>query len=140
METDSKEGLITRYINHISDNKIRILIIFMIYVLICFVACSLGMLASFAAQPGGITQKNAFIAPLIGPWSQTLPPNSHPVRTWSEKYKTFAVILAIVLPLSMLGSFLFIDFLLSYTSTVIAILSLILWILLGLGKVLSQLA
>ena len=140
METDSKPGLVTRYINHINDNKIRILIIFMIYVIICFIACSLGVLASFTAQSGGITQTNALIAPLIGPWSQTLPPNSHPVRTWPENFRIFVIILTIVLLLSMLGSFLFINFLLSYISTVIAMLSLIIWVLLGFGKVLSQLA
>ena len=140
MENKTKSGLTARYINHIDDNKTRILIIFSIYFLICISACSLNVFVSHGAQPGGITQKNALITTLIGPWSQTLSPNPHPVKTWSEKYKTFAQILVVVLVLSILGSFLFIDSLLSYTSTVIAIASLSIWVLCGFVKVLSQLA
>ena len=143
METNDKTAFgefIDRLIDYISENKTRILIIFAIYISIIFAACALGVFLSFGAQPGGITQVNAFIAPLIGPWSQVLEPNSHHVGSWSERYKMFAIILTVILVICLTGSLLFMNFWLSYMSTVIAFLSLIIWVLSGLAKVVSQLS
>ena len=57
----------------------RILILSVVYGLLFIVPAFFGVLISYAAQPGGISQYNAFLAPILGPWSQILPPNSHPV-------------------------------------------------------------
>jgi len=118
----------------------RLLLLSVIYGLIClFVAC-FGVLLSYTAQPGGITQSNAFIAPFLGPWSQILPPNSHPVSVWSAEYALFTKCLTVVLVLSMAGSC-FVTFRwLRYTSTGIAVLTLVVWVLAGLMKVVSQLS
>ena len=116
------------------------IIISVIYGLLClFVAC-FGVLLSYTAQPGGITQSNAFIAPFLGPWSQILPPNSHPVSVWSAEYALFAKCLTAVLVLSIAGSYLAIYRWLRYTATGIAVISLLVWVLAGLMKVVSQLS
>jgi hypothetical protein len=103
------------------------------------VPANLGVLISFTAQPGGISQSNAFIAPFFGPWSQTLWPNLHPVSTWSAEYALFAKGLTAVLVLSIIGSYLPSDCWLRYPATGMAILALVVWVLAGLMKVVSQL-
>ena len=111
-----------------------------VYNLIIFIAAFLGVLISFTAQPGGISQPNAFIAPFLGPWAQTLGPNPHPVSTWSAEYDLFAKCLTAILVLSVIGSFLAANDLLRYTATGVAVVSLIIWVLAGLMKVVSQLS
>ena len=118
----------------------RILLLSVVYGLICLVVACFGVLLSFTAQPGGISQYNAFIAPFLGPWSQILPPNSHPVSVWSAEYALFAKCLTAVLVLSIAGSYLVIYRWLRYTSTGIAVISLVVWVLAGLMKVVSQLS
>jgi hypothetical protein len=120
-------------------SKRRILSLSVTYGLLCLLAACFGVLLSFAAQPGGITQSNAFIAPFLGPWSQTLPPNPHPVSTWSAEHAAFAKCLTVVLVLSIVGSYLASSRWLTYTSTGVAVLTLVAWVLAGLMKVVSQL-
>jgi len=117
----------------------RVLLTIM-YGLLFLLPAFLGVLLSFTAQPGGITQSNAFLAPFLGPWSQTLPPNSHPVSTWSAQHELFAKCLTVILVFSIAGSYFIRSFWLGYTSTVVAVLALVVWVLAGLGKVVSQLA
>jgi hypothetical protein len=117
----------------------RILILSVIYGLLLLIPANLGVLISFTAQPGGINQSNAFIAPFLGPWAQTLQPNPHPVSTWSAEYDLFTKCLTLVLVLSIIGSFLVPNDLLRYTATSVAVVSLIIWVLAGLMKVVSQL-
>jgi len=119
--------------------KHRFLFLLVVYGLICLLPACLGMLISLAAQPGGITQSNAFLAPFLGPWSRTLPPNPHPASTWSAQYAAFARFLAVVLALSVAGSCLACSRFLRYTSTGIAVVALVVWVLAGLLKVVSQL-
>lgn len=117
----------------------RILILLVVYGLLFIVPSFLGVLISFTAQPGGISQSNAFIAPFLGPWAQTMRPNPHPVSTWSAEYALFAKCLTAILVLSIIGSFLIPNDLLRYTATSVAVLTLIVWVLAGLMKVVSQL-
>jgi hypothetical protein len=117
----------------------RIIILLFVYGLLLLVPANLGVLISFTAQPGGISQPNAFIAPFLGPWAQTLPPNSHPISTWSAGYDLFARCMTVILVLSIVGSFLIPNDLLRYTATSVAVVSLIIWVLAGLMKVVSQL-
>jgi len=117
----------------------RILILFVVYGVLLVIPAFCGVLLSFTAQPGGISQTNAFIAPFLGPWSQTLPPNPHPVSMWSAEYSLFAKCLTAVLVLSIIGSCLATDRLLMYAATSTAVLALIIWVLAGLMKVVSQL-
>jgi len=117
----------------------RIIILSVIYGLLLLVPAFFGVLLSFTAQPGGISQSNAFVAPFLGPWSQTLRPNPHPVSTWSAEYSLFAKCLTAVLALSVIGSYLATNDWLRYPAAGIAILALVVWGLAGLGKVVSQL-
>ncbi|MCP4609348.1 MAG: hypothetical protein GY845_11610 [Planctomycetes bacterium] len=120
--------------------KNRIIILSIIYGLIFLLAGLLGVVISFSAQPGGISQSNAFIAPFLGPWSQTLRPNPHPVSTWSAEYALFAKSLTIVLVLSLAGSYLTANGWFRHISSGIAVLVVVIWVLDGLVKVVSQLA
>jgi uncharacterized membrane protein YphA (DoxX/SURF4 family) len=117
----------------------RILILLVVYGLLFVIPAFCGVLLSFTAQPGGISQSNAFLAPFLGPWSQTLTPNPHPVSTWSAEYELFAKSLTAVLVLSIVGSCLAIGRLLKYSATGIAVFTLVIWVLAGLMKVVSQL-
>ena len=109
-------------------SKRRILILSFLYGLLCFLAALFGVLLSLAAQPGGITQLNAFLAPFLGPWSQTLPPNPHPVSTWTAKYALFAKSLSLGLAFSLAGSYIAPGRWLKNASAGIAILLLIIWV------------
>jgi hypothetical protein len=117
----------------------RILILLVVYSLLLLVPAFLGVLISFTAQPGGISQSNAFIAVFLGPWAQTLRPNPHPVSTWSAEYELFAKCMTAVLVLSIIGSFLAANIWLKYPAIVMAVVTLVIWVLAGLMKVVSQL-
>ena len=117
----------------------RIMVLLFIYGLLFLFPAFFGVLLSYTAQPGGISQSNAFLAPFLGPWSQILPPNSHPVSVWSAQYSLFAQCLTAVLVLSVIGSCLATKDWLSYPAAGIAVLVLVVWALAGLGKVVSQL-
>jgi hypothetical protein len=117
----------------------RILILSVVYGLLLLIPANLGVLMSFTAQPGGISQADAFIAPFLGPWAQTLRPNPHPVSTWSAEYALFAKFLSAVLVLSIIGSYLPGNRWLRYPATGMAVLALIIWVLAGLMKVVLQL-
>ena len=119
--------------------KRRILLLSVMYGLLFLFPALFGLLLSFEAQPGGITQSNAFRAPFLGPWSQTLPPNPHPVSTWSPGRAAFAKCLTVVLVFSIAGSYLALNRWLRYASTGLAVLALAFWVLAGLVKVVSQL-
>jgi hypothetical protein len=118
----------------------RTLILSVVYGLLLLVPAFFGVLLSFTAQPGGISQSNAFIAPFLGPWSQTLRPNPHPVSTWSAEYELFAKCLTAVLVLSIIGSYLVTNDWLRYPLTGVAVVGLIIWVLVGLMKVVVQLS
>ena len=45
----------------------RIIILSVIYGLLLLVPAFFGVLLSFTAQPGGISQSNALVAPFLGP-------------------------------------------------------------------------
>lgn len=117
----------------------KIIILSVIYGLLLLVPAYLGVLISFTAQPGGISQYNAFVAPFLGPWAQTLRPNPHPVSTWSAEYEMFAKCLAAVLAISVIGSYLAIKHWLLYPATSMAVCALVVWVLAGMMKVISQL-
>jgi len=117
----------------------RILILSVVYGLLLLVPAFFGVLISYTAQPGGISQYNAFLAPFLGPWSQILPPNSHPMSTWSAQYSLFTKLLTAVLAVSIIGSCLATDRWLRYTATGTAVFVIIIWVLAGLMKVVLQL-
>ena len=117
----------------------RFLLLSIIYGLICLLSAFFGQGLSYAAQPGGITQSNAFVAPFLGPWSQTLPPNAHAVSEWSLQYTVFAKCLTVVLAFSLVASWFATTPWLRHMSTGVAILTLLVWVLSGLLKVVSQL-
>jgi hypothetical protein len=119
--------------------KRRILVLSITYGLLCLLPAFFGVLLSLTAQPGGITQSNAFLAVFLGPWSQTLPPNPHPVSVWSAEYALFAKCLTVVLVFSLAGSYLGFSRFLRFASTCIAVPTLVVWALSGLVKVVSQL-
>jgi len=118
----------------------RIIILSFVYGLLFIGPAFFGVLISYTAQPGGISQYNAFLAPFLGPWSQILPPNSHRVSTWSAQYALFARLLTVVLVFSVIGSCLAGYRWLRYTATGIAVIVIIVWVLAGLMKVVMQLS
>jgi len=115
-------------------------LLFTIYGLIFLIASLFGLILSFAAQPGGISQSNAILAPFLGPWSQILPPNPHPVSTWSAEKALFAKSLTLALVLSLAGSYLTANGWFRHISSGIAVFIVVIWVLAGLMKVVSQLA
>jgi len=117
----------------------RIILLSVIYGLLFLLPAFCGVLLSFTAQPGGISQSNAFLAPFLGPWSQTLPPNPHPVSVWSAKYSLFAKCLTAILVFSLVGSCLATDSWLGHTSTGTAVFVIVVWVLAGLLKVVLEL-
>jgi ABC-type spermidine/putrescine transport system permease subunit I len=120
-------------------SKRRILLLSLLYGTFCLLAACFGVLLSFAAQPGGISHGNAFLAPFLGPWSQTLPPNPHPVSVWSAQYALFARCLTVVLAFALAGTYLATSRWLRYTAIALAVPALVIWVLAGLLKVVSQL-
>ena len=120
--------------------KNRIIILSIIYGLLFLVFGLSGVVISFAAQPGGISQSNAFVAPFLGPWSQILRPNPHPVSTWSAEYELFTKSLTVVLALCLAWSYIAVNDTPRYMSIIIAVPVLVIWVLAGLMKVVSQLA
>jgi len=120
------------------ERRTRVLLI--AYAVLCLLPAIGGVLLSLTAQPGGISAPNAFLAPFFGPWSQALAPNPHPPDTWSPPYTAFARCLAITLAFSLVGSLLVPRGWLRTLATLIAVPTLILWLLTGLMKVVSQLA
>ena len=117
----------------------RAVILSIVYLVLCLVFALFGYMLSFAAQPGGITHTNAFAAPFLGPWAQTLPPNPHPVSTWTAEYNLFARCLAVALGLSLAGSYLAPGRWLRTMSTGMAFFALVPWLFVGLMKVVQQL-
>ena len=117
----------------------RLLLLSILYGFLCLFPAFFGVFLSFTAQPGGITHSNALLAPFLGPWSQTLPPNPHPVSVWSAEYGAFARCLTVVLAFSLAGSCLTPNRWLRYTATGLAVLALVVWVIAGLMKVVSQL-
>lgn len=117
----------------------RILALALVYGTLCLVAACFGMVMSFAAQPGGISHANAFLAPFLGPWSQTLPPNPHPVSVWSAQYALFAKMLTLILAFALAGSVLSVSRWLRNLSIAVGVPALVIWVLAGLMKVVSQL-
>jgi len=118
----------------------RIIILSFVYGLLFLVPAFFGVLISYTAQRGGISQYNAFLAPFLGPWSQILPPNSHRVSVWSAQYALFARLLTVVLVFSVIGSCLVAYRWLRYTATGIAVIVIIVWVLAGLMKVVVELS
>jgi hypothetical protein len=94
---------------------------------------------SATGQPGHITSGNAFLAPFMGPWSETLPPNAHPVSGWPPQQIDKAVILSVatggVILLSCVtrGKS-------AVTATVLAVLLLLVWVGHGIMKVILELS
>jgi len=118
----------------------RIIILSFVYGLLFLLPAFLGVLISYTAQPGGISQYNAFLAPFFGPWAQILPPNSHPVSGWTAQYSLFAKLLTAVLVLSIIGSALAGYRWLRYTATGIAVCVIMFWTFVGFMKVVVQLS
>jgi len=107
---------------------------------IVLVASSLGVLVSFIAQPGGIGQLNAFLAPILGPWSKCLKPNA--ARVASPEVLKLALFTLLFLGVSVFtaigGNHLKKRYLRIITRCV-GYAAIVLWCLCGLHKVVVEL-
>ena len=121
------------------SSKRGIFLLTIVYAGVCLLAACCGMVFSFGAQRGGISQANAFLAPLMGPRSQTLSPNPHPVSVWSPQYALFARCLTVILAFALIGSYLGVSRWLRRTAIALAVPSLVIWVLAGLMKVVLEL-
>ena len=109
------------------------------YVLALLIPALLAVPLSAGGQPGHITGPNAFLAPIMGPWSETLPPNAHPVSGWPPQQLDKAVFLS-----AAIGCLLLLSQVTrgktAVFATVLAASLLILWAGLGMMKVLLELS
>ena len=104
------------------------------------VAGAVGTAISQSAQPGGIGPVNAFLCPLLGPWSQVLPPNPHPVSGWSQTYFAGVVLWTVALVACLVGSCLSRIDLLRWATAALSVILITLWMLAGMLRVIMQLA
>jgi hypothetical protein len=111
----------------------------MCYVLTLIVPALLAVPLSATGQPGHITAGNAFFAPIMGPWSETLPPNAHPVSVWPPGQINKAAILSALLGIPILLSFV-LKGKSGVAAFVLAVLLLLVWAGHGLIKVILELS
>lgn len=109
------------------------------YALALMIPALLAVPLSAGGQPGHISAANAFLAPIMGPWSETLPPNAHPVSVWTPHLFNKAVILSVTLAVLILLSYVT-KGKVAVTATVPAVLLLLVWAGHGMIKVLIELS
>lgn len=109
------------------------------YALALVMPALLAVPLSAGGQPGHITAGNAFLAPFLGPWSETLPPNAHPVSGWPPQQINKAVILSIAIGVPILLSCLT-KGKIAGTATVLGVLLLLVWAGHGMIKVIIELS
>ena len=104
------------------------------------VAGAVGTAISQSAQPGGIGPGNAFLCPLLGPWSRVLPPNPHPVSGWSQTHRAAVQLWTLALVLCLACSCLTRVDWLRWATTGLSVILITLWVLAGMLRVIMQLA
>lgn len=109
-----------------------------VWLCILMSAATYGTLLSTGGQPGHITAKNAFIAPLIGPWSHTLPPNARSVGAWPAHEVLAAVVMTVLMVLSVTLSCLSHIRIVTVLSRVLSAPFLLFWVIQGLLKVILE--
>ncbi len=110
------------------------------YILVFLVASALAVLISLGAQPGGINRINAFIAPIIGPWSKCLPPNS--AELTAQELHTFSIytfLFIVIVLFSSIASYYLKNRWIRIIVKLIGYVVIATWCLRGIGKVLSEL-
>lgn len=107
---------------------------------VVLVAGAVASTISRSAQPGGIGPGNAFLCPLLGPWSQVLRPNPHPVSGWSQANLAGVVLWTLALVACLLCSCLSRIDLLRWATAGLSAILITLWVLAGMLRVIVQLA
>lgn len=116
-----------------------VLILIGIWLCILVSAATYGAFLSTGGQPGHITATNAFIAPLIGPWSHTLPPNARSVGAWPAREVLTAVVMTALLVLCVAFSCLNHVRVVTVLSRVLSVPFFLVWVIQGLLKVILEL-
>ena len=110
------------------------------YALVFLAASALAVLVSLAAQPGGISQANAFLAPLIGPWSRCLPPNrAHLDAAEIKRFAAYTVVFVTVVTAAGMASYLANNRWARVAVRLAGYAAIALWCLVGIGKVITEL-
>ncbi|MCP4643840.1 MAG: hypothetical protein GY851_25585 [bacterium] len=108
------------------------------YGVLFLVPALIGALLSTGAQRGGISMGNAFLAPFLGPWSAVLPPNAHRLATWDPMTLALTRVWTLAFLGALVGSYVSKRPWLTMLTTMLSVSSILMWVLLGIGRVLSQ--
>lgn len=109
------------------------------YLFIILLSALIGTCFAGAAQRGGISHLNGFIAPILGPWSRILPPNADQFKYWELNNFLFAVSVTLITLFSIAASRLPKHRILRRLTTAAACLAVVFWCLCGLFKVILEL-
>jgi hypothetical protein len=115
--------------------KTQKIVLACIYVLLFLLACAFSVVLSLGAQPGGISRANAFLSPIMGPWSSFLEPNALTLRMCTLSYLVVSGGLTAVLFLSVLTSYLVKNRIPANILMCVGVLSSVIWILYGIKRV-----
>lgn len=120
--------------------KTRTITLTCVYVVPFLAAGAFGVLLSSGGQPGCIGPVNAFLAPIMGPWSRFLTPNALTLGQCTFKYLLFSGVLTTSVLIFVPVSYLAKNRIFWITSLCMSMLSIAVWILYGIGRVVIDLA
>ena len=106
-----------------------------IYLTLFSIACGFGVFLSLGAQPGGIDQINAFLSPILGPWSRFLAPNALTLKQCTLSYLVYSGALTAMLFVFVPSSCVVKNYFFRRLSIGIGFLSTIVWVLYGLRRI-----
>ena len=110
------------------------------YILAVLIASVLAVLVSLAAQPGGITQINAFLAPIMGPWSKGLPPNRAELAAQElQMFPVYTLLFMVIVVFSSIASYYLKNRWIRIIVKLIGYVVIVTWCLVGIRKVLWEL-
>lgn len=110
-----------------------------VYVCLLLLACAISVFLSMGAQPGGIGQMNAFLAPIMGPWSYFLEPNGLTLKSCTQGYLASSALLTVCIGVFVPSSYLVRSRILWNISICIGVFSSVVWGFCGIRRVVLDL-
>jgi hypothetical protein len=110
-----------------------------VYVCLFLLACAFSVFLSLGAQPGGIGQVNAFLSPIMGPWSSFLQPNALTLKRCTLSYLVLSGGLTAFVFVFVPSSYVVKNRILGSISIYIGLLSSWIWIFYGVKRVMLDL-
>ena len=109
------------------------------YLALFSLACAVGVFLSLSAQPGGIGQTNAFLSPIMGPWSFFLGPNALTFAKCTLSYLVFSGVLTAFIFVFVPSSCVVKNSIFRNVSILLGVLSSTAWIFCGIRRILIDL-